>query len=236
MTPYGFAAACNTTTAMRRSVCHRSPPPLCPSASGWKSFFPIQRLHSPHPLKIGHQPVALRIDIWRDVMRDLPRGVAEAHAAVEGRRSEPAGASLAIQFRRFPKTHVMALARITPGGLFKREVFLVAVEEEIADRRAEIRPVKNRALRDVQAAADRDRIRGIPAGGGQRGGHLVLRADERKIQRIAGNARARERDMRGIVEGGGASIRAASTTSAARSTPRPAKGREKQSASPHNAR
>lgn len=43
---------------------------------GVKAVHPFDRLHDAHLLQLGHQSVALGIDVRRDVMGDLPGGVA----------------------------------------------------------------------------------------------------------------------------------------------------------------
>ena len=89
----------------------------------------------PGLFEVVHQGLALRIDIGRDVMRDLSRDPAEADAPVECGGAQPEGFSVEAISVRAPEAGVVPLPGAFSNRSFKSEVLFAAKKIEVADRR-----------------------------------------------------------------------------------------------------
>ena len=139
----------------------------------------------PAVVEIAYQRIALAIDVGCDVVRDLPGGVAEAGTLIEARAADPhrpivVGAQLGA-----PEADVVALSRVRAHFLFECEVLRATEQEEVAHRGLEIGMVEDDAAGDREAAPQRDRVGGLPAGGGKGALDRGLATDQRYVQRIA---------------------------------------------------
>src|SRR3984957_7233937 len=65
-------------------------------------------------LEVGHQKIALRIDVGRSMVSDLSGVMAEAESVVEHGRAEPDRQAVIASVERLPEAHVMA----GPRGFF----------------------------------------------------------------------------------------------------------------------
>ena len=91
----------------------------------WKLSFHSIELNHFRLLQLAREAVALGIHIRADVVRDLTRGVAEAHGLVEGRGAEPSGPSF-VQLAPTPEAHMVPLAWAAAQGLLEGEILFTA--------------------------------------------------------------------------------------------------------------
>ena len=150
--------------------------------------------------QIGEELVALIIDIGRNVMRDLARGVAQADLLIIGAGAHPDGPAVGIDLLRLPEAHVMALARIVSDRLLKGQILLAAEQIQVADRCIVVVPLEDRGARHPQTAAQSHGIGRIPLGRQHDLFDFPLGADQRGVERIAGDVAARLGDARLVVQ------------------------------------
>ena len=139
--------------------------------------------------KIRDQQVALGVDIGRDVMRDLAGVVADAGAAIEGRRPEPDRAPGLAALQRLPEAHVVAAVGAVPDRLLEGKVLLASVVEERADRRVAIRAGRRARCRRSRCWSSASlRSAGYQPAAASARIASSFAADQPDIHRIAGNA------------------------------------------------
>ena len=136
----------------------------------------------------SHQQVALGIDVWSDVMGDLPGVMAQADPTIERYRAEPDRTAVRSFFKDQPQADVMSLVGAPAVRFFEGKLFLFSVIVERADRRIVVGSVKHDAADDVDTRAQRDRIGGKPSGRVHGPDDVFLATDKPDIQRISGNA------------------------------------------------
>jgi len=110
---------------------------------------PIEFFDLTRPLEIRNDLVPLLIDLGADMVGDLTGGVAEAYAPIESCRSEPGPSSFGVLLIGAPKADVMSLSRVVPHFPLESEILLSSPQEQVADRRIFVRPVKERAASDL---------------------------------------------------------------------------------------
>src|SRR6202043_3883417 len=111
-----------------------------------------------------HQEVAFGIDVWPNVMGNLPGVMAQADPTIERYRAKPDRTAIRSFFKDHPQADVMSLICASAVRLFERKLFLFSVIVERTDRRIMVGPVKYDAADDVDAGAQRDRIGRKPFG------------------------------------------------------------------------
>src|SRR5689334_10752728 len=99
-----------------------------------------------------HQQVSLGIDVGRNVMRHLPRIVAQPDAAVEGYRTEPDRATVGSLIQHLPEPDVVPAVRAGALGFLEGELFLPSLVIKRTDGCVVVGPVKHHAANDLDAA------------------------------------------------------------------------------------
>ena len=82
------------------------------------------------------QPMALGVDIRRDMVGDLAGQMAEPDAHVVSRRSNPERPPRMAAFVPFPEPDVMPVAGTAADRLFERQILAAAEKNEPTDRRS----------------------------------------------------------------------------------------------------
>ena len=126
--------------------------------------------------------------------------LADADAAIFGRRAEPHRALFLALVQHLPVAHMVAAIGAGADRLFEGEVLAAAEIIEIADRRVLVGAIEQHAADDLDRRFQRDRIGRIPAGRVHRADHVALVADQADIHGIAGNALRGARHHRQIGE------------------------------------
>ena len=135
-------------------------------------------------------------------MRDLAGQVADARVAVEGGVPDPQGTTGGVQRFSAPPAHVVSLVGAAADVLLKGEILLAVEHVQRAHRRIRVGPMEHHAFGDLQAAAQRHRVRGVPFGCEHRRDHFGLVADQRDVERISGDAIGIACDLRQALERG----------------------------------
>src|SRR6476469_5696712 len=106
---------------------------IAPFKPGVEAVVPFDQLHKGRLLQVLCAEVALRIHIRSDMMRNLSGCVAEPHAIVERRGTDPDGPAL-IRLVPTPEAHMVPLARTATDGLFEGKVLLAVKQKQVAHR------------------------------------------------------------------------------------------------------
>ena len=136
-------------------------------------------------LEVGHQKIALRIDVGRSVVGDLSGVMADAESVVEHGRAEPDRQAVIASVERLPEAHVVAGPRAFAVGLLEGQILLAVLVEEGTDRRVQVGPIEQHAADDPHARTQRDRVGGSPPSRVHGAEHVILGALESNINRIA---------------------------------------------------
>ena len=155
------------------------------------------------------------IDGGRDVVRDLARGVAQAHAIVEGCGPDPERPAGLVQLVAAPETDMMPPPRIDADGLLEGQVLLAPEEEKAAHRGVVIGPMEDRSGRDPQGAPERDGVGRKPLGGEHRPLDVLFTAHQGDVHRIARDVVAGPRDPGSAVQGRDDGVRSGARRAAA---------------------
>src|SRR5262245_13043105 len=99
----------------------RIPTPISSRQFCVEMVLPEDSLDGADLLQLGDDAVALRVHVGPDMVRHLPRRVAEADPLIERRRAEPHRVPL-HELIPSPVSHVMPLARAVADRLLEGEV------------------------------------------------------------------------------------------------------------------
>lgn len=148
-------------------------------------IFPQQRAARLQP---AHQPISLRIQIRRNMMRDRARVMAHANAVIELMahanaviecyRADPEFALIRRFLRREPKANMVSATRVAMNRLLERDVFDSPENIERTYRRVRIRFAKNRAPCDAETRTQLHRRGDLPARRLHGADHFFARADQ----------------------------------------------------------
>ena len=119
--------------------------------------------HSRHA-QIMHQKITFGVNIWSNVMCDLPCVVTEANSPIECNRAEPDRATIRAFFKDLPQPNMMPPVGALAVRLFESQLLLLTLVVERTDRRVVVRPIEHYATDDFDTRPQRDRISGIPFG------------------------------------------------------------------------
>src|SRR5271156_2041855 len=90
-------------------------------------------------LEVGHQKIALRIDVGRGMVGDLSGVMADAESVVEHGRAEPDRQAIIASVERLPEANVMASPRAFAVALLEGQILLAVLVEQGTDRRVQVR-------------------------------------------------------------------------------------------------
>ena len=128
-------------------------PTIAPSVTPFEYFMEaIYRIGILHALglgEVGRDTIALCIDIWPDVVSNLPGRITQADTLVEGRRTEPYGLPV-LQLVPAPEANMMSLPGTAAHRLLEREVLLPPEEVQVAHRCLVVGSPKDRVRSDAQ--------------------------------------------------------------------------------------
>ena len=176
-----------------------------------RRYGPRKSVEIVHVVRVGNtagvgqranQMIPFRVDVGRNVVRDLARVMTQSDALVKRHCAEKQRPAGGIGLLRAPEPHVVPTAGIVADGCSKA--------------RSSLRPNRYRLLTGA-SAYDRwstvsaaiftslrrpERIGGVPPGRLHDGFDAGLVAHERHIERVARNAVLRQRHARHVVESG----------------------------------
>ncbi len=121
-------------------------------------------------------------------MGDRAGIVADADAAIEGRRAEPDRPLFLALIQHLPVSDVVAAIGAAANRLFERKILAAAKIIEIADRRVFVGTIEQHTADNLDRRFQRDRIGWKPARRVHRADDVLFVADQPDIHGIAGNA------------------------------------------------
>ena len=162
-----------------------------------KPVQPENFLRRPRLLQPGNQPVSLRVEIRADVVSHLARGITQTHFLIECDGAKPNFFPL-MKPVPVPESDVMPLTWAVSHGLLESKILFAAKQFERAHRRIRVRVAEDRINRNPEAAAERQRVGGVPLCLEHGPNHIRLRTEQRHIYWVAGNSVGRMRDARRV--------------------------------------